>query len=91
MSSDTNPHELVAQYRKAKKLATFLYDIGIVDIDIEPTDEARDLMRQAAELASVPSRAVVALAREILQEMNDEVPPNMQKLRALLEADTIFE
>ncbi len=90
MSSDTNPHELIAQYRKAQKLAAFLHSLGVEQIDPEPSDEMRDLMRLAADLATVPSRAVVALAAVLLHELileAQEDNPDMPKLRALMAAD----
>ena len=68
MSSDTNPHELIAQWRKATRLANFLHGLGVEVVDPEPSDEMRELMGKAAELASAPSRAVVALASMMLQE-----------------------
>lgn len=69
MSENTNPWELINQYKKAKKLAEFLHGLGVEAIDIEPTDEMRELMREAADLSTIPSRAVVMLAHVLLQEM----------------------
>lgn len=83
MPADTNPHMLVAQYKKARKLANFLFDLGVTEIDIEPTDEVRETMGEAAGLASAPSRAVVTLASVMLAELcgaGEDARPNLVAL-----------
>jgi len=72
MSADTNPHELIAQWKKATRLADFLHSLGVKIVDPEPSDEMRQLMCEAAGLASIPSRAVVALASVMLQERRQQ-------------------
>lgn len=79
MSDTTNPHKLIAQYKKAQKIAVYLVNRGQTTLDASTytEDDRHQLMLQVG-LASVPSEAVVALAAvlvpeyaEIVQDMID--------------------
>jgi len=74
MSADTNPHELIAQYRKAKVLAAYFITRGVTRLDSEASDTVRDVAGTAAGTASTPSLATWRLTQVIMDDYNAAIP-----------------
>lgn len=72
MSDTTNPHELLAQYDKARKIATyFFYTDQTVEDPATYTVDERAALGVAAGTATRPSVAVLHLAKKLLAETHE--------------------
>ncbi len=69
MGATTNPHELKAQYLKARKIATAAFEDGDEHVShLLVSDAYRIRWQQRVNLATPPSNAVLYLADHLLAE-----------------------
>ena len=80
MSADTNPFELIAQWRKAEAIKDLIIAHGQTEITCDEMtrnmpewDEFKDFLEEAVPLASRPSDAVIMLAAAMVEKATAKI------------------